>query len=130
MMGLKGHQSSINAVAVTPDGARIVTGAADKTVRIWDAKTFAELAELKGHQNRVQSVAVTPDGARIVTVTGDRRVEDGAAGTSMAAPPSLSTISVFAMIGAQGQRHTVADRDIRRDLKPTPLDDVAAPSVG
>jgi tetratricopeptide (TPR) repeat protein len=58
-------------VAVSPDGARIVTGSHDNTARVWDAKTFAELAVLKGHTDEVSSVAVSPDGARIVTGSHD-----------------------------------------------------------
>ena len=42
---LKDHLGSVTSVAVTPDGARIVTGSDDKTARIWDAKTGAELAQ-------------------------------------------------------------------------------------
>ncbi len=56
---------------MTPDGARIVTGSADNTARVWDAKTFAELATLEGHTRGVTSVTVTPDGARIVTASYD-----------------------------------------------------------
>jgi hypothetical protein len=59
------------SVAVTPDGARIVTGSTDNTAKVWDATSFAELAVLKGHSNWVMSVAVTPDGARIVTGSWD-----------------------------------------------------------
>ena len=73
-------------MAVTPDGARIVTGSADRTARVWDAKTGAELAQLKGHTNGVDSVAVTPDGARIVTGSGDStaRVWDAKTGAELA----------------------------------------------
>jgi hypothetical protein len=61
-------------VAVTPDGARIVTSSADKTVRVWDAHTGDELLQLKGHTGFVNGVAVTPDGARIVTGSADKTV--------------------------------------------------------
>src|SRR5262249_40218658 len=40
----------------------------------WDAKTYAELAQLKGHEGSVLSVAVMPDGARIVTGSADNTV--------------------------------------------------------
>jgi WD40 repeat protein len=31
---LKGHTDNVNAVAITPDGARIVSGGLDNTVRV------------------------------------------------------------------------------------------------
>jgi WD40 repeat protein len=62
----------VNAVAVTPDGARIVTGSNDSTARVWDATTGVELLQLKGHPGAVRAVAVTPDGTRIVTVSTDQ----------------------------------------------------------
>ena len=43
LLVLKGHDEALKCVAVTPDGARVVTGSDDKTARVWDAKTGAEL---------------------------------------------------------------------------------------
>src|SRR5262249_41635743 len=71
---LKGHQGPVLSVAVMPDSGRIVSGSADNTVRIWDAKTFVELAQLKGHEGSVLSVAVTPDGSRIISGSADKTV--------------------------------------------------------
>jgi hypothetical protein len=45
------HTGAVNSVAVTPDGARIVTGSSDNTARVWDAQTAAELLQLIGHEN-------------------------------------------------------------------------------
>jgi tricorn protease-like protein len=59
---------------VSADGARIVTGSADNTARVWDAKTHLQLAVLKGHMNSVTSVAVSADGARIITGSDDNTV--------------------------------------------------------
>lgn len=32
----EGHEGNVNALAFTPDGRRLVTGSADKTVRVWE----------------------------------------------------------------------------------------------
>ena len=56
----------------SPDGAQIVTASADKTARIWDARTGAQLTVLSGHGDRVYSAGYSPDGARIVTASDDR----------------------------------------------------------
>jgi WD40 repeat protein len=75
----------VSAVAVTPDGARIVTGSTDSTARVWDATTGVELLQLKGHTWPVNSVVVTPDGTRIVTGSGDQtaRVWDAKTGAEL-----------------------------------------------
>ncbi len=44
-----------NRAAYSPDGTRIVTASDDKTARIWDARTGAQLAVLSGHGDRVDS---------------------------------------------------------------------------
>ena len=36
---LEGHTGSVNAVAVSADGSKIVSGSGDKTVRIWSAES-------------------------------------------------------------------------------------------
>ncbi|MEN6553436.1 MAG: AAA family ATPase, partial [Methanobacterium sp.] len=64
---LEGHTGFVNAVAVTPDGKKAVTGSDDHTVRVWDLKTGKNLKTLKGHKGRVKMVAVTPDGKKAVT---------------------------------------------------------------
>ena len=65
---------------MTPDGARVVTGGGDRTVRVWDAKSGAELLTLKGHTGIVWSAAFSPDGARVLTASHDltARVWDAA----------------------------------------------------
>ncbi len=70
---------------MTADGARIVSGSWDNTVRVWDAATGETLRVLKGHEDRVSSVAVTADGARIVSGSWDGtvRVWDAATGETL-----------------------------------------------
>ena len=82
---LKGHEGEITSVAVTADGARVVTASKDSTARIWDAATGKQLAVLKGHESGLTSVAVTADGARIVTGSWDdtARLWDAATGKQL-----------------------------------------------
>ena len=74
LMIMEGHSNLVYSVAFSPDGAHIVSGSGDNTVRIWDATTGAEVTRMEGHSDWVQSVAFSPDGARIVSGSEDKTV--------------------------------------------------------
>lgn len=71
---LQGHTAGVKAVAVTPDGSRIVSGGVDGTVRVWDLTTGRLERTLEGHPSTVFAVTVTPDGSRIVSGGYDHTV--------------------------------------------------------
>lgn len=49
----KGHTENVFGVAVTPDGQRVISGSADKSVRVWEFDSGRCLATLKGHTANV-----------------------------------------------------------------------------
>jgi len=57
-------------VAVTPDGRFVISGSADRTVRVWDWQNGQEVRPPAEHNGGVLSVAVTPDGRFVVHVSG------------------------------------------------------------
>jgi WD40 repeat protein len=73
-------------VAFDDAGGRIVSGSWDKTVRIWDAESGAELACLRGHRYGVMSVAFDDAGRRIVSGSWDKtvRIWDAESGAELA----------------------------------------------
>ncbi len=71
---LLGHDESVNALAVTPDGKYIVSASGDKTVRIWNIENGEEVRKLLGHDESVNDLAITPDGKYIVSASGDKTV--------------------------------------------------------
>jgi eukaryotic-like serine/threonine-protein kinase len=83
---LSGHSERVYAAVYSPNGTRIVTGSADKTARIWDARTGIQLAVLSGHSDRVFAAAFSPDGTRIITGSHDRtaRIWDARTGAQLA----------------------------------------------
>lgn len=67
--------------AMSPDGTRVVCGAFDGSVDLYDARTGALLASVKDHANEVYAVAYSPDGTRIATGAADNKVVIRDAGT-------------------------------------------------
>jgi WD40 repeat protein len=63
---LSGHAGSVAAVAVTPDGRWAVSASSDKTLKVWDLHTGAEIRTLSG-QYRLGDMVVTHDGRRAVS---------------------------------------------------------------
>ena len=72
---LEGHSNSVNAVAVTADGKRAISGSDDKTLKVWDLTTGNELFTLNGHTSFVNAVAVTADGKRAISGSRDKTLK-------------------------------------------------------
>ncbi|MBI1291482.1 hypothetical protein GC173_09600 [bacterium] len=66
-----GHTRTVESVAFSPDGTRVLTGSTDHTARLWDASTGAVLRTFTGHTYHVNSVAFSPDGTRVLTGSSD-----------------------------------------------------------
>ena len=73
-----GHAGQVNALAVTPDGTRFVSGGADRTARVWETATGKVLAAFataappiagEAREAGVSAVAIAPDGTFAVTGT-------------------------------------------------------------
>ena len=71
---LKGHSDSVECVAVSPDGRRVVSGSVDNTLKVWDVRTGNCVTTLEGHA-WVNSVAVSPDGLHVVSGSNDKTVQ-------------------------------------------------------
>ena len=81
--------SAVYAVAISPDGRRIVSGMEDWTIQVRDAETGEALdAPLQEHTDRVLSVTISPDGTRIVSGSYDKRIRmwDAETGKPLGAP--------------------------------------------
>lgn len=66
-----GHSQIIKAVAASPDGRFVITGGLDRTARLWDAATGAELKVFAGHTGDVTALAFSPDNRFAISASQD-----------------------------------------------------------
>lgn len=64
----------VKAVAITADGDYAVSGADDRTIKVWDLKRGKEVRTLEGHQNAVTILATTINGKRVFSGSLDNTV--------------------------------------------------------
>jgi len=76
-----GHASLVLACAWSPDGQRLLSGADDNTLKVWDAGTGACLLTLSGHAREVSACAWSPDGQRVLSGSYDNTLKVWDAGT-------------------------------------------------
>lgn len=79
------HGGPVLAVAVSRDGRTVVSGGADQSVRVWDAVTGQQRAQMGGHTGAIHALAFTPDEAFVVSAAADRtlRLWDVAGGRQL-----------------------------------------------
>lgn len=65
------HNSSVNAVAFSPDGRKVATASYDNTARLWDVETGKQIQRLE-HDGSVYGVAFSPDGQKLATASDDK----------------------------------------------------------
>ena len=71
---LQAHSQAAVALAFSPKGDRLVSGAWDNTAIVWDLEKMLPARVLLGHSNRVEGVAFSPDGKRVLTGSLDKTV--------------------------------------------------------
>ncbi|HVK01949.1 MAG TPA: hypothetical protein VM490_00595 [Armatimonadaceae bacterium] len=59
---LGGHTGQVNAVALSPDGRRLLSASHDGAIRVWDAGTGREVSAFDWGIGAVTAVAFAPDG--------------------------------------------------------------------
>jgi WD40 repeat protein len=104
---LKGHTSSVNACALTPDGRHVVSASADKTLKVWDLASERAVATLHGHTSGVSARAVTPDGRHVVSTSYDQTLKvwdlaTGACGITHHGDAVFRAVAVSATIVVAG----------------------------
>jgi WD40 repeat protein len=75
LLTMAGHRGMVRACAYSPDGRRILSGAADGTLKVWDAETGIEIATLGGHAGQVTACQYSSDGKRILSASFDKTIK-------------------------------------------------------
>ena len=75
---LEGHSGYINAVEFSEDGTLLISGGADKSIRLWSVnqsltRGISSIMETK-HQSPVTSLAFSPDNKRIFSGGNDSKI--------------------------------------------------------
>jgi len=114
VLTLLSHSHWINAVDLTADGCRALSGSYDRTLKLWNLQTGELIHSFVGHKDSIHAVAVSPDNRHALSGSADRtlRLWDLSTGqlvysfTDFAGP--VSTIAIF-----PDGRHALSGSDDR-----------------
>lgn len=71
---LSAHDGAVMAVCFAPDGSRLASAGADRTVRLWDPLSRELLHTLTGHEDMVLCMGFSPDGHTLATGSLDQTI--------------------------------------------------------
>jgi WD40 repeat protein len=69
------HSNPVASVTFSGDGARVLSGSGDGTLRPWDKETRRLLRIFVGHSDRVWSAALSPDGKHALSGSKDKTLK-------------------------------------------------------
>ena len=65
-------EDAVFSVAFSTDGTRLAASGADRTIRVFDAATYAEQLVIEDHADWVMDVAWSPDGTKLASASRDK----------------------------------------------------------
>ncbi len=94
----KGHEGSVNTLALSPDGKWLVSGGEDKQLKLWNPATLEAVQTILAMPSVIQSAAFSPDGKTLAAAGDDGAIFLFAAGSweHKAPVPSGDTINALA----------------------------------
>ena len=72
---LPGDSTSVNPVAISPDGKTLAIGSEDGTIKLWDLQTGVLRNTLKGHTASIYAIAFSPDGQSVASGSADESIK-------------------------------------------------------
>ena len=102
---------AVYSVAVTRDGQHIISGAADKLVKVWSVATKSLVRTCEGHTSFVNAVAAMPDGQRILSGGLDYTVRVWLLDGTLKNTFALHTEDVTALVALPDNQHALSGSD-------------------
>jgi WD40 repeat protein len=67
----QGHDGTVRALAVSPDGRTLASGGDDRSIRLWEVPSGRLLAQWEAHDAGVSALAFKPDGSVLMSGATD-----------------------------------------------------------
>ncbi|HOY57320.1 MAG TPA: protein kinase [Verrucomicrobiota bacterium] len=98
--------SNAEAVAFSPDSARIAIGTRDGSIRLLDAETGSEQVRRSAHTGTIYGLAFSPDSQLVASASGDTTVQvrDAHSGDLVCDPIAHETFAMTVDFSPDGQR--------------------------
>jgi len=71
---LSGHTNHVRSLTFSSDGASLVSGGSDKTIKLWDVQTSGVIKTFHGHTSWVNSVSISADCTTIASASHDKTI--------------------------------------------------------
>ena len=98
------HENWVNTSRWSPDGRYLLTASDDKTARVWDPRTGADVRVLRGHTGYINSAEWSADGRLVVTGGGKTaRIWDWRRGEALRVLELDSTVYSVGFGGRSGE---------------------------
>ena len=68
------HARDVETAALSRNGAHLLTGSEDGTLKLWDVATTRLVRTFSGHKGDVTAVALSPDGTRALSGSKDKTI--------------------------------------------------------
>jgi WD40 repeat protein len=72
---ISAHSDWVRCLSFTPDGAKLVSGSFDKTIKLWQLDTGVVIHTLADHPKGVFALAVSPDGKLLASGSWDDTIK-------------------------------------------------------